>query len=564
MKNLEEFKELGLGEKILKTLSKKGYEAPTPIQKITIPALLNGEKNIIGQAQTGTGKTAAYALPILERMETNGNVQAIVLVPTRELALQVAEEMNSLSPNKKLKVAPVYGGQSVEFQMRQLKHGVDIIVGTPGRVIDFINRKILKINNLKFFILDEADEMLNMGFIDDIELILSNTNEDKRMLFFSATMPNEILKIAEKYMGTYEKLAIKTKELTVDLTEQIYFEVHERDKFEALCRIIDLAEDFYGIVFCRTKNDVNELVGKLNDRSYGAEVLHGDITQSNRETTLRRFKSKKINVLVATDVAARGIDIINLSHVINYSIPQEAESYVHRIGRTGRAGKEGIAITFITPQEYRRLLQIQRVVKTEIRRENVPGVRDVIEVKKARLLDEINQILEIGISESYEKIASELLKDKDAVAIVGALLKHSYENVLDEKNYTEINTNSIHLEDSGKVRLFVALGRKQEMTPKKLVELVTEKTGVESRHIKNAEVYENFSFISVPFLEAEAIVDVFKKNRRGGKPLIEKAKGRMKEKAKDNYNSKPKDGSNLKIAKIKEPRSKSEMAGSKK
>ncbi|MDR1835286.1 MAG: DEAD/DEAH box helicase [Fusobacteriaceae bacterium] len=528
MELLKEFEELGLGEKILRTLSKKGYEVPTPIQRLVIPALLNGDKNLIGQAQTGTGKTAAYALPILERLEQTGDIQAVVLTPTRELALQVAEEMNSLSPNRRLKVIPVYGGQSIEFQIRQIKSRVDIVVGTPGRIIDLLNRKILKFDCLKFFILDEADEMLNMGFVEDIELILGKTNPDKRMLCFSATMPQGILKIAEKYMGSYEKLAVESKELTTDLAEQIYFEVHERDKFEALCRIIDLAEDFYGLVFCRTKNDANDLVGKLNDRSYGAEALHGDITQSSREHTLNRFKARKINILVATDVAARGLDINELSHVINYSIPQEAESYVHRIGRTGRAGKEGIAITFITPQEYRRLLQIQRIVKTEIRRESIPGARDVIEVRKARLTEEINRILDAGLPENYEKIAEELLQTNDAVSIVGALLKNSYEDVLDERSYADINTNSIHLEESGKVRLFVGLGRKDDMTGRKIVDLITEKAGVHARDIKKIEIYDSFSFISVPFLEAEAILDVFKRDRRG-RPLIQKAREKTAE-----------------------------------
>ena len=297
---------------------------------------------------------------------------------------------------KKIRITPVYGGQSIEFQIRQLKKGTDIIVGTPGRVMDLMDRKLIKLQNLKYFILDEADEMLNMGFVEDIEKILEATNEDKRMLFFSATMPNEIMKIAKNHMKDYEVLAVKARELTTDLTDQIYFEVQEKDKFEALCRIIDLTRDFYGIVFCRTKNDANDLVGKLNDRGYDAEGLHGDISQNYREVTLKRFKAKKINVLVATDVAARGIDVNDLSHVINYSIPQEAESYVHRIGRTGRAGKEGTAITFITPQEYRRLLQIQRIVKTEIRKERVPEIKDVIQAKKFRLMEELNMILAEG------------------------------------------------------------------------------------------------------------------------------------------------------------------------
>ena len=311
-------------------------------------------------------------------------MRAIVLAPTRELAIQVAEEINSFACGRKLKIVPVYGGQSIELQIRQLKKGVDIVVGTPGRVLDLIDRKILKLDKIEYFILDEADEMLNMGFIEDIEKILESfTNNDKRMLFFSATMPKEILKIAENHMRKdYEILKVETKELTTNLTDQIYFEVKQKDKFEALCRIIDLEPDFYGIVFCRTKNDVNELAGKLNDRGYDAGELHGDITQNHREVTLNRFKARKLNILVATDVAARGIDVNDLTHVVNYAIPQEAESYVHRIGRTGRAGKEGTAITFMTPSEYKKLLQIKRITKTDIRKEKLPEIKDVITFKK--------------------------------------------------------------------------------------------------------------------------------------------------------------------------------------
>lgn len=527
MEKLEQFRNLGLGEKTIKALLKKGFEEPTPIQALTIPALLNGDKDIIGQAQTGTGKTAAFSLPILENFTPNGTIQAIVLTPTRELAGQVCEEMNTLAAGKKIKVTPVYGGQSIELQIRNLKKGTDIVVGTPGRVMDLMDRKLIKLNNLKYFILDEADEMLNMGFVEDIEKILQATNEDKRMLFFSATMPAEILKIAKNHMKEYEVLAVKAKELTTNLTDQIYFEVNERDKFEALCRIIDLTKDFYGIVFCRTKNDANELVGRLNDRSYDAEGLHGDISQNYREVTLKRFKAKKINILVATDVAARGIDVNDLSHVINYSIPQEAESYVHRIGRTGRAGKEGTAITFITPREYRRLLQIQKTVKTEIRKERVPEIKDVIQAKKFRLMEDLNDILAQGDYENFKDFAKELLTGENSLDIIAALLKHSYDDILDENSYNEIG--EIRLEKTGKVRLFIALGKKTGMNPKKLVDYIISKAKVDNRKLKNVEVFENFSFVSVPFAEAETILAAFNEERNGKKPLIEKAKEKSKD-----------------------------------
>lgn len=525
---LEGFAALGLSEKTIKALAKKGFEEPSPIQALTIPVLLKGEKDVVGQAQTGTGKTAAFGLPILEMInKSNGNVRAIVLAPTRELAIQVAEEINSFANGRKLKIVPVYGGQSIELQIRQLKKGVDIVVGTPGRVQDLIDRKVLKLDKLEYFILDEADEMLNMGFVEDIEKILESTNKDKRMLFFSATMPKEILKIAENHMRKdYEIIKVESKELTTNLTDQIYFEVKQKDKFEALCRIIDLEPEFYGIVFCRTKNDVNELAGKLNDRGYDAGELHGDITQNHREVTLNRFKAKKLSILVATDVAARGIDVNDLTHVVNYAIPQEAESYVHRIGRTGRAGKEGTAITFMTPSEYKKLLQIKRITKTDIRKEKLPEIKDVILSRKHRIIENITNILQEGNLNGFLDMAKDLLKEGNPEEIVASLLKSAYEDVLDTSNYNEIEEATV--DHTGKTRLFIALGRVDKITPKKLVEFIVKESSIDKNKIKGVEVYENFSFMSVPFAEAEVILDIFKKVRKGRKPLVEKAKEKSK------------------------------------
>ena len=528
MNKLEKFRELGLSDKTLKALSKKGFEEPSPIQALTIPVLLKGEKDVIGQAQTGTGKTAAFALPILEKIEkSTGKIRAIILAPTRELAIQVAEETNSFAFGRNLKVVPVYGGQSIELQIRQVKKGVDIVVGTPGRVLDLIDRKLLKLDEIDYFILDEADEMLNMGFIEDIEKILSFTKADKRMLFFSATMPKEILKIAENHMRKdYEIIKVESKELTTNLTDQIYFEVKQKDKFEALCRIIDLEPEFYGIVFCRTKNDVNELAGKLNDRGYDAGELHGDITQNHREVTLNRFKAKKLSILVATDVAARGIDVNDLTHVVNYAIPQEAESYVHRIGRTGRAGKEGTAITFMTPSEYKKLLQIKRITKTDIRKEKLPEIKDVILSRKHRIIENITNILQEGNLNGFIDMAKDLLKEGSPEDIVASLLKSAYEDVLDTSNYNEIEEATV--DHTGKTRLFIALGRVDKITPKKLVEFIVKESSIDKNKIKGVEVYENFSFMSVPFAEAEVILDIFKKVRKGRKPLVEKAKEKSK------------------------------------
>lgn len=336
-------------------------------------------------------------------------------------------------------------------------------------------------------------------------------------------MPKEILKIAENHMRKdYEILKVESKELTTNLTDQIYFEVKQKDKFEALCRIIDLEPDFYGIVFCRTKNDVNELAGKLNDRGYDAGELHGDITQNHREVTLNRFKARKLNILVATDVAARGIDVNDLTHVVNYAIPQEAESYVHRIGRTGRAGKEGTAITFMTPSEYKKLLQIKRITKTDIRKEKLPEIKDVILSRKHRIIENIKNILQEGDLNGFADMAKDLLKEGNPEEIVASLLKSAYEDVLDTSNYNEIEEATV--DHTGKTRLFIALGRVDKITPKKLVEFIVKESNIDSSKIKGVEVYENFSFMNVPFAEAEVIIDIFKKVRKGRKPLVEKAK----------------------------------------
>ncbi len=524
MEKLEKFRILGLSDNTLKALKRKGFEEPTPIQQQTIPILLKGEKDIVGQAQTGTGKTAAFGLPIIERIEEKSKiVQVIILVPTRELAIQVSDEINSLKGNKRLHIVPIYGGQSIELQLRSLKKGVDVVVGTPGRVLDHIRRKSMNLKDISYLVLDEADEMLNMGFIEDVEKIMKATNPEKRTLLFSATMPREILRIAKKYMGKYEFVAIEKEQLTVNLTDQIYFEVATSDKFDALCRIIDIEHGFYGLVFCRTKVDVDKIAKHLIDRGYDADALHGDLSQYQREMILKKFKKKRTTILVATDVAARGIDIIDLSHVINYSLPQDPESYVHRIGRTGRAGKEGTAITFVTPEEYRRLLFIKRVAKTEIRKEKLPRIKDIISTKKERIKNELENIIKLETYNEYIEMAQELLEEHESENVLAALLKHSYQDELNEKSYSEIKDFAI-VDKKGKTRLFVALGKADGMTPKKLLIFIKQKTNVDDWRIKDIKIFDKFSFVTVPFEEAEIILGVFKKEKKGRRPVIVRAK----------------------------------------
>ena len=339
------FTDLGLKESLLKAITDLGYEKPSPIQADSIPVTLEGH-DLIGQAQTGTGKTAAFGLPMLNKIDKKDGLSALILAPTRELAIQVYEELCKLTKYEKLTILPVYGGSQISTQIRALKGNVNVVVGTPGRVLDLINRKALKLNNAKFLVLDEADEMLNMGFIEDIESVIKVMPEDRQTLLFSATMPAPIKKLAANYMKPDAKhVAIKKSSLTVSKIEQYYFEIANDQRFEALCRIIDHDSPASSIIFCKTKKGVDELVEAMQGKGYMVEGMHGDMSQQQRMRTLKKFKDGKLSFLIATDVAARGIDVDGVTHVFNYDLPQDPESYVHRIGRTGRANKEGTACT---------------------------------------------------------------------------------------------------------------------------------------------------------------------------------------------------------------------------
>ncbi|MFH1845971.1 MAG: DEAD/DEAH box helicase [Candidatus Omnitrophota bacterium] len=520
---MESFDNLGLSQETLIVLKQKGFEIPTSIQEKTIPKILTGNQDIIGQAQTGTGKTAAFGLPILELLsEKAKNVQVLVLTPTRELAIQVAEEIHSLKGKKRLSIVPIYGGQSIDLQFRSLHRGVDIVVGTPGRVLDHLKRKTLKLDEISYLVLDEADEMLNMGFQEEINAILEHTNKKKRTLLFSATMPAEIVRIAKKYMGDYDVLKVSNENMTCSKTDQIYFEVSGSDRFEALCRIIDMEVEFYGLVFCRTKVDVDTISSHLMERGYDAEGLHGDMTQAHRERILGKFKKRIVNILVATDVAARGIDVQNLTHVINYSLPHGPEAYVHRIGRTGRAGKEGIAITFITSSEYRKLQYIIRVTKTAIRKAKLPKAKDVIKSKKLKIKTSLDNIIKSGINDQFMDLSKDLLAQNDPADILAALLQHSFEGELDAKSYSNIDEKVV--DKQGKTRLFVTQGKKDGLTPKKLIQFIQEKTNVPNEKIVDIKILDKFSFITLPFNDAETVLSSAKKGGRRSGIVIQKAK----------------------------------------
>ncbi len=551
MTTLAKFRDLGLSEMMLNSLHKKGFEEPTPIQAKTIPFLIENKKDLIGKAQTGTGKTAAFGIPLIENIVPDSKkVQAIILAPTRELAIQVTEELSSFAEEQKTRIIAVYGGQPIERQIDRLKRGVDIVVGTPGRILDHLERRTLDLSHVKYVVLDEADEMLNMGFVEDIEAILKAAPKQRRTVLFSATMPPHIERLAKNYMSDYEIISVAAEQISRDNIQQIYFEVSQSDKFEALFRIIDVEESFYGMVFTRTKVDADEISHKLANRGCRAEAIHGDLSQGQREKVLQKFKSKKITVLVATDVAARGIDVDNLTHVINYSLPQDPESYVHRIGRTGRAGKSGTAITLITPSEYRKLISIQKMANAKITKQKVPNVAEVIQSKKQRIKNSLAEIIEAGNFSDLEPIAEDMLKDSDAKTALAALLKLAFKDELNESNYNEIGdigaykkNKDFYYDDrgatghrpigaqgrgyvdrKGTARLFIAKGRSDNMDPRRLVDFIQRETGVEQRRIDDVKLFDNFSFFAVPFEDAERILHVFQKQSGGRKSLVTRAK----------------------------------------
>ena len=431
----------------------------------------------------------------------------------------MTEELLSLNGRSKLSISAIYGGASMSEQLRRLSKGVDVVVGTPGRILDHLHRGTLDIRELQYLILDEADEMLNMGFIEDIEEILSHANDRRRILLFSATMPERIISLSKKYMRDSELLRVPSQEMTTELTDQIYFEVRDSDKFDALTRIIDTEPEFYGIVFSRTKVGVDELVNRLTERGYAAEGLHGDVSQGQREKILRKFKKKLANILVATDVAARGIDINNLTHVINYSLPQDTESYVHRIGRTGRAGNTGTAVTFISPAEFRQFGYLRRDIKAQIKKESLPSAQDVIEIKKTRIKDDLAEIIENGSYEKYREMAAEMLSGLAPEVALASLLQLAFDNELDESRYPEIR--SINVDRKGTARLFLAVGRADGYDARKLAELLRRECGLPDGKIGDLRVLESYSFVSVPFSEArEAVRSVFPAGRTSRRPPV--------------------------------------------
>ena len=504
MSNLENFTALGVADYLIPALLEKGFKEPTDIQSLAIPLLLSGEKDIIGQALTGTGKTAAFGLPILQVLERGSVPQALILAPTRELSIQISAELESLQGSKHLRIATFFGGQAIPIQLGILKKGVDIAVGTPGRIMDLHRRGVLKLDQLQFAVLDEADEMLDMGFVDDIREILSLTNSDKRMLMFSATMPQEIMDIAKEFMRPDFEIARAAVNATnTELTEQIFHEVKREDKIDALARVIESMPDIYALVFCRTRADVDEVTEKLSALKYHVEALHGEISQAQRLRVIENFKKRKFPVLIATDVAARGIDVNDLNCVVNFSMPQNAETYIHRIGRTGRAGKHGLAITFVTPREQRKFKQIEDAVGNRIEKRKLPSEVEIIEAKKNLIAEQIAKLTsEEGGCDAYLNFAEQLCACADHPAqVVSALLKLHFGDKLNK-------IPGFSKPEMTKLLLFA--GRVNGLTLPMLLQTISEEAGVRGSALGKIIIKADKTFIEAQPKDADRILATFK------------------------------------------------------
>jgi len=416
------FTQLNLEPPVLQAIEEMGFEETTPIQDLTIPRGLEG-RDLIGRAQTGTGKTAAYGIPLIQNCDSSPELQGLVLTPTRELAVQVAEELNRIGQFKRIRSLPIYGGQEINWQIKALKKKPQVVVATPGRLLDHLRRRTIRLDEIKTLVLDEADEMLNMGFIDDIELILDAVPISRQTMMFSATIPDAIKTLAAKFMREPELLSVKSREVTVPSIVQQYLEVPEGQKFDVLCRLLDLETPEAAIVFARTKKRVDELAAALDKRGYSVEALHGDLSQSRRTAVLRRFKEGMVEILVATDVAARGLDITGVTHVYNFDIPQDPELFVHRIGRTGRAGKSGLAVTLVTPRERGLLRSIEQVISRKIERRPVPTAAEALEGQQRIAAERLLNVVLSGDFALYQPLAEELLQEYDSNRLLAAALK---------------------------------------------------------------------------------------------------------------------------------------------
>lgn len=514
-----EFCSLEIRKEILRAVEKMGFEAMTPIQANAIPVALEG-RDLVGMAQTGTGKTASFGIPILEKINPKlRKPQALILCPTRELAIQVAEEIRNLAKYlSSIKVLPIYGGQEISKQIRSLKDGVQIIVGTPGRVMDHMRRKTVKFTNIQTIVLDEADEMLDMGFREDIETILSEIPQEKQVMLFSATMPKAILELTGQYQNDPKMIKVIRKELTVPSITQYYYEVRPKNKAEALARLLDVYNPQLSIVFCNTKKGVDELVTELQGRGYFAEGLHGDMKQTLRDRVMRGFRNGKTEILVATDVAARGIDVDNVDAVFNYDLPQDDEYYVHRIGRTGRAGKTGMAFTFVVGKEVYKLRDIKRYCKAKIVAQPIPSLNDVRDSRVQKIFEKLDTHIKDHNLDHYVNLIEEVLNESDytAMDLAAAFLAEAMgaadgNDMADHVEFDEV--------EGGMVRLFINIGKRQGIRPRDILGAIAGESGIPGKLVGSIDLYDKYTFVEVPRSVAAEVLDAMKNVKIKGKTI---------------------------------------------
>lgn len=516
------FKEMGLSINTLKAIEKMGFVETTPIQEKAIPIMMSG-KDVIGQAHTGTGKTSAFGIPLVETLDfANNNVQGLILCPTRELAVQVTEELKMLSNGSKLNIISIYGGSSIERQIKALKDGTQIVVGTPGRIMDHMRRKTLVLENVKTVVLDEADRMLDMGFQEDIKFILSHIGKERQIAMFSATMPSQIISLAKEYQDKPEIIKVIDREMTVSAIEQYYLEVGEFRKLDALTKLIEYYDPNLSLVFCNTKKKVDELVPLLQKRGFLADGLHGDLTQSMRDRVMNAFRRGSLRVLVATDVAARGIDVNDIEAVFNYDVPQDSEYYVHRIGRTGRAGKSGKSFTFAYGRSVHRLRNIQRYTKTKMKKINVPSSEEINIRLQETFLNNVSKVLEKGNLEKYKTLINKLVdKNYSPVEIASALLKMTMNEHLDEDVHEEVTPSGVM------TKLFVNVGKKHSVKVGDLVGAVTGETGLPGKVLGDIKMLKKHSYIEVESNQVNSVLHALNRcNIKGNKITAELSKTR--------------------------------------
>ena len=528
------FDELDLKPQIMRAVSDMGFEEASPIQEKAIPVALKG-KDVVGQAQTGTGKTAAFGIPILEQIDPSiKRVQALILCPTRELAMQVAEEIRNLAKYMHgVKILPVYGGQDISKQIRALK-GVNIVVGTPGRVMDHMRRHTLKLENLKIMVLDEADEMLNMGFREDIETILEEVPEERQTLLFSATMPQPILDITKNYQKHAKVIKIAAKQLTVDSIEQYYFEVRKNEKMDVLCRLLDVYDPKLAMVFCNTKKMADDVANFLKEQGYNADGLHGDLSQGQRDRVMNAFRNGATNVLVATDVAARGIDVDDVDLVINYDLPQDNEYYVHRIGRTGRAGKDGLALSLASGRDFHRIREISRYAKTKIKLRRVPSKTNVMEAKADKVFEKVTDRIKNEDLTKYITMIENVSENNDysTVEIAAAFLKEVIGDNQEKREeirgkVREVKAAASGAKEAGMARLFLNVGKKQKIRPGDILGAIAGESGIDGNDIGTIDMFDKFTFVEVPIGAADRVIRAMKKAKiRGHRVNAEIASGK--------------------------------------